>query len=87
MLKGPCLTRIAPDLAKEYTLVLCDLRGYGDSSKPPDGENHSGYSKRPMALDGVEAMQHMGYNQFRMVGHDREAPGGNGWLSNIGTKF
>src|SRR5579863_2535632 len=62
---------IAPDLAKEYTLVMCDLRGYGDSSKPPDGENHSGYSKRPMALDGVEVMQHLGYNHFRMVGHDR----------------
>jgi haloacetate dehalogenase len=45
---------IAPDLAKEYTLVLCDLRGYGDSSKPPDGENHSNYSKRPMALDGLD---------------------------------
>lgn len=62
---------IAPDLAKEYTLVMCDLRGYGDSSKPPDGENHANYSKRAMALDGVEVMQHLGYNQFRMVGHDR----------------
>jgi haloacetate dehalogenase len=62
---------IAPDLAKEYTLVLCDLRGYGDSSKPPDGENHSNYSKRPMALDGIEVMEHLGYRQFRMVGHDR----------------
>src|SRR6266849_1673689 len=36
---------IAPDFAKEFTLVLCDLRGYGDSSKPPDGENHANYSK------------------------------------------
>lgn len=62
---------IAPDLAKEYTLVMCDLRGYGDSSKPPDGEDHSNYSKRPMALDGVEVMEHLGYRQFRMVGHDR----------------
>jgi haloacetate dehalogenase len=62
---------IAPDLAKDYTLVLCDLRGYGDSSKPADGDNHSNYSKRPMALDGVEVMEHLGFRQFRMVGHDR----------------
>ena len=62
---------IAPDLAKDYTLVMCDLRGYGDSSRPPGGGDHSDYSKRPMALDGVEVMKHLGYNQFRMVGHDR----------------
>jgi haloacetate dehalogenase len=62
---------IAPDLAKDFTLVMCDLRGYGDSSKPPGGEDHSVYSKRPMALDGVEVMKHLGYAQFRMVGHDR----------------
>jgi haloacetate dehalogenase len=62
---------IAPDLAKEYTLVMCDLRGYGDSSRPPGGGDHSDYSKRPMALDGVEVMKHFGFNQFRMVGHDR----------------
>jgi haloacetate dehalogenase len=62
---------IAPDLAKEYTLVMCDLRGYGDSSRPPGGGDHSDYSKRPMALDGVEVMKHLGFNQFRMVGHDR----------------
>lgn len=62
---------IAPDLAKDYTLVMCDLRGYGDSSKPPDEPNHASQSKRPMALDGVEVMEHLGYRQFRMVGHDR----------------
>ena len=62
---------IAPDLAKEYTMVMCDLRGYGDSSKPKGGGEHSDYSKRPMALDGVEVMKHLGFNQFRMVGHDR----------------
>ncbi|HEY7390962.1 MAG TPA: alpha/beta hydrolase [Bryobacteraceae bacterium] len=62
---------IAPDLAKDFTLVMCDLRGYGDSSKPPDGENHSNYSKRPMAQDGVDVMQHLGYNRYLMVGHDR----------------
>ena len=62
---------IAPDLAKEFTLVMCDLRGYGDSSKPEDGERHANYSKRPMAQDGVDVMEHLGYRQFLMVGHDR----------------
>src|SRR5277367_5138916 len=57
---------IAPDLAKDYTLVMCDLRGYGDSSKPEDGVNHANYSKRAMALDGVEVMQHLGYQRFLM---------------------
>ena len=62
---------IAPDLAKDFTLVMCDLRGYGDSSKPPDQPKHASQSKRPMALDGVEVMEHLGYRQFLMVGHDR----------------
>ena len=62
---------IAPDLAKDYSLVMCDLRGYGDSSTPPDGENHVNYSKRSMALDGVEVMKHFGHDKFLMVGHDR----------------
>jgi haloacetate dehalogenase len=62
---------IAPDLAKDFTLVMCDLRGYGDSSKPEDQLKHASQSKRPMALDGVEVMEHLGYRQFSMVGHDR----------------
>src|SRR5579863_4383362 len=62
---------IAPDLAKNFTLVMCDLRGYGDSSKPADQPKHVSQSKRPMALDGVEVMEHLGYRQFLMVGHDR----------------
>jgi haloacetate dehalogenase len=62
---------IAPELAKEFTLVMCDLRGYGDSSNPPDGDDHANYSKRPMAQDGVDVMQHLGYSKFVMVGHDR----------------
>jgi haloacetate dehalogenase len=62
---------IAPDLAKDFTLVMCDLRGYGDSSKPPDQPMHASQSKRPMALDGVEVMDHLGFRQFAMVGHDR----------------
>src|SRR5262245_34446804 len=62
---------VAPDLAKQYTLVMPDLRGYGDSSKPPDGVNHANYSKRAMALDNVEVMKHFGFDRFPVVGHDR----------------
>jgi haloacetate dehalogenase len=50
---------IAPELMKRYTLVAPDLRGYGDSSKPADGDNHTNYSKRAMALDQVEVMSHL----------------------------
>src|SRR6185436_9706391 len=62
---------IAPELAKNYTVVVTDLRGYGDSSKPPDGENHANYSKRAMALDQVEVMKSFGFDKFAVVGHDR----------------
>ena len=62
---------VAPKLATDYTVVAADLRGYGDSSKPPDGESHSNYSKRAMALDQVEVMKHFGFDRFSVVGHDR----------------
>jgi haloacetate dehalogenase len=62
---------IAADLAKDYTVIVPDLRGYGESSKPPDGENHANYSKRAMALDQVEVMKSFGFNKFAVVGHDR----------------
>jgi haloacetate dehalogenase len=62
---------VAPRLATEYTVVATDLRGYGDSSKPPDGENHANYSKRAMALDQVEVMKHFGFDRFPVIGHDR----------------
>jgi haloacetate dehalogenase len=61
----------APELAKDHTVVVTDLRGYGDSSKPPDGERHSNYSKRAMALDQVEVMRQLGFEKFAVVGHDR----------------
>jgi haloacetate dehalogenase len=63
--------KIAPALAREFTVVAPDLRGYGDSSKPADGKNHSGYSKRAMAQDQVEVMEQLGFKQFAVVGHDR----------------
>lgn len=62
---------VAPELAKDYTVVVTDLRGYGDSSKPPDGQNHAGYSKRAMAQDQVELMKHLGFDKFVAIGHDR----------------
>jgi haloacetate dehalogenase len=65
--------KIAPELAKSYTLVVPDLRGYGDSGKPPGGDNHVNYSKRAMALDQVEVMEKLGFKQFAVVSHDRGA--------------
>ena len=63
--------RVAPQLAKQYTVVAADLRGYGDSSKPAGLPDHSNYSKRAMALDQVELMQALGLDSFYLVGHDR----------------
>ena len=63
--------RVAPELAKKYTVVAPDLRGYGDSSKPEDGDKHVNYSKRAMAQDKVELMKHFGFDRFAVVGHDR----------------
>ena len=65
--------KIAPRLAQRFTVVMSDLRGYGDSSKPADGENHVNYSKRAMALDQVEVMHALGFDRFALVGHDRGA--------------
>ena len=62
---------VAPELSKDHTVVVTDLRGYGDSSKPPDGEKHANYSKRAMALDQVEVMSKLGFERFAVIGHDR----------------
>jgi haloacetate dehalogenase len=63
--------RIAPRLAEEFTVVATDLRGYGDSSKPPGGEQSIGYSFREMAKDQVAVMQSLGFDRFLVAGHDR----------------
>ena len=63
--------KIAGELAKQYTVVLPDLRGYGDSGKPEGGPNHVNYSGRSMAQDQVEVMQHFGFDKFYLAGHDR----------------
>ena len=65
--------KVAPQLAREYTVVCPDLRGYGDSSKPKGLPDHSNYSKREMALDMAEVMDKLGCPSFHLVGHDRGA--------------
>ncbi|MGC6517794.1 MAG: alpha/beta fold hydrolase [Candidatus Puniceispirillaceae bacterium] len=63
--------KIAPLLEHKVTLILTDLRGYGAAPKPPTDDRHSPYSKRAMAGDMVQIMDHLGYDQFAIVGHDR----------------
>lgn len=65
--------RIAPILAKTHTVVMTDLRGYGDSSKPQGDPDHGNYAKRTMALDQLAVMQHLGFNAFDVLAHDRGA--------------
>ena len=65
--------KVAPRLAERFNVVATDLRGYGDSAKPPASERHESYSKRVMARDQVEAMQALGFGRFFLVGHDRGA--------------
>ncbi|MEA2574417.1 MAG: haloacetate dehalogenase [Chloroflexia bacterium] len=63
--------KVAPLLARDFTVVAADLRGYGDSSKPPTTPDHEPYSKRAMARDQVEVMRQLGFEQFYLSGHDR----------------
>jgi haloacetate dehalogenase len=65
--------KIAPALSERFTVVLTDLRGYGDSAKPPGGDNHEAYSKRAMAQDQAEVMAALGFEKFAVAGHDRGA--------------
>jgi haloacetate dehalogenase len=65
--------KIAPALADHFTVVACDLRGYGDSSKPDGGGDHAAYSFRAMARDQVEVMRALGHDRFVVAGHDRGA--------------
>ena len=65
--------RVAPLLARDYTVVCPDLRGYGQSSKPPTTPDHEPYSKRAMARDCIALMRALGHERFAAVGHDRGA--------------
>ena len=61
----------APELAKRFSVVVTDLRGYGASSKPVGAPDHSTYSKRAMAADQHAVMQALGHKKFSVLGHDR----------------
>lgn len=65
--------KVAPALAEHFTVVAADLRGYGDSSRPPADEQHSNYSKRTMAADAHGLMAALGFAQFSVLAHDRGA--------------
>ena len=65
--------KFAPRLAQDFTVVATDLRGYGDSEKPPGGDNHENYSFRAMAQDQIEVMAALGHEKFFAAGHDRGA--------------
>jgi haloacetate dehalogenase len=65
--------RVAPLLAAGHAVVCPDLRGYGESSKPPTTADHEPYSKRAMARDCVALMRALGHERFAVVGHDRGA--------------
>jgi len=63
--------QVAPALARDFTIVAADLRGYGQSSKPHGKADHSTYSKRSMAADQHALMKSLGFDQFFLLGHDR----------------
>jgi haloacetate dehalogenase len=63
--------KVAPRLAGRFHVVAPDLRGYGDSAKPPGDPRHEAYSKRELARDAVEAMEALGFPRFGVAGHDR----------------
>jgi haloacetate dehalogenase len=65
--------KVAPELSRRFTVILTDLRGYGDSAKPEGGPHHENYSKRAMAADQVAVMRALGHERFAVVGHDRGA--------------
>jgi haloacetate dehalogenase len=68
-----CWHRVAPILAERFTVICPDLRGYGDSAKPPSDPEHLAYSKRVMAQDQVDVIENLGFTKFGVVGHDRGA--------------
>ena len=65
--------RVAPTLARNFTVIAADLRGYGDSSKPPGGADHGRYSKREMAADMQTLMHTLGHERYAVLAHDRGA--------------
>lgn len=65
--------KVAPALSRGFSVFCPDLRGYGESFKPPATADHAPAAKREMARDMVELMAHFGHEQFFLAGHDRGA--------------
>jgi haloacetate dehalogenase len=65
--------KVAPQLAEKFSVVVPDLRGYGQSGRPEGGERHENYSFRAMAQDQVDVMRHYGHERFLVAAHDRGA--------------
>ncbi len=65
--------KVAVLLANHFTVVAPDLRGYGDSGKPPSDGDLSVYCKRTTAQDQVEVMAELGFQSYHVAGHDRGA--------------
>ncbi|MEU4542981.1 alpha/beta fold hydrolase [Nonomuraea dietziae] len=63
---------VAADLAADHTVLVPDLRGYGDSDKPADQDGET-YSKRTMGDDIVAMAAALGHDRFALAGHDRGA--------------
>ena len=70
---GAMWHRVAPALARRFSVVVADLRGYGGSSRPPGGPDHAAYSKRTMAVDMIAVMRALGHDAFDVLAHDRGA--------------
>jgi haloacetate dehalogenase len=64
---------VAPRLARRFTVVCADLRGYGRSGCPASAPDHAPYAKRAMARDMVSVMEQHGFPRFSVAGHDRGA--------------
>jgi haloacetate dehalogenase len=62
---------VAPLLARKFTIVCADLRGYGRSDCPVSTPDHAPYAKRSMAQDMVTVMERLGFPRFAVAGHDR----------------
>jgi haloacetate dehalogenase len=66
-----CWHRVAPALTSQATVVVCDLKGYGESRSEPGGPNGEGYSNRERAAEVVALMGRLGFDRFAVIGHDR----------------
>jgi haloacetate dehalogenase len=65
--------KVAPGLARDFTVVAADLRGFGESGTPPSSPDHAPYAMRALARDQVAVMDQLGFDRFAVAGHDRGA--------------